>query len=62
MPNHIQCTTDLGKGWCGEILGNEFYFDDAEKAALAAKYKNEHTACDFCVKEIFKYLNNERVA
>ena len=55
--NHIKFTCDDNKAWCGEELTNDFYFKDAELAAInGINFNNVKSSCPLCVEKIVAYL------
>jgi predicted PP-loop superfamily ATPase len=55
--NHVQITTDENVAWCGHALGNEFFFKDAEAAALNGLHGDKHI-CGKCLDQIMRSLES----
>lgn len=54
---HIKFTCDDNKSWCGEELTNEFYFKDAELAAInGVNFNDGKRSCAACVEKIIACL------
>lgn len=62
MKNHIKNNYTENDSWCGESLGNEFYFKDLEHLVLTGSLddanKPEVFVCVHCINKIIKYLNS----
>jgi hypothetical protein len=58
--SHIKITNDENKSWCNEILGIEFYFKDAEHAALNGIYESKSFVCGACIDAIVNNLEKKR--
>lgn len=56
MPSHIKSTIDENKAWCGSTLSVEFYFKDAEQAAINGVINGKNVSCPDCVQNIIHYL------
>jgi hypothetical protein len=54
---HVKLTSANNTAWCGEVLGVEKYFGDAEQAALNGLYDVKKIICEKCVKLISFYLH-----
>lgn len=54
--NHVKTNAEDNRSWCGESLGAEFYFKDAEHAALNGVYQGQQKICPKCAKNIIKAL------
>lgn len=55
--SHVKTELEENKSWCGEILGAEFYFANAELAAINGLSKTwDHFICHKCVDSIQKAL------
>jgi len=57
--NHIKITNDDNRSWCGKPLETDFYFKDAEQAALNGIYGNK-IICSECVNFIVECLNRNK--
>lgn len=55
MTIHIKKTTEDNSGWCGELLGSDFYFKDAEAAAISGMYEPKQS-CPNCVNKIIENI------
>lgn len=55
--NHIKCTTEENKSWCGSELDGTFYFKDAEAAAINGVH-GQTPVCGACVDVITNVLFN----
>lgn len=60
MSNHVRHIHDENKSWCGELLGNEFYFKSVDHAVLNGMGRSlSHTqlvTCGLCTMEIIENL------
>ncbi len=55
--NHVRITTDEDVSWCGVAIGTEFYFKDAEAAALNGIHGEKHV-CGKCLDNIMRSLDS----
>jgi hypothetical protein len=60
MANHIKHIHDDNKTWCGETVGNEFYFKSVDHAVLNGMGRSQlHThlvTCEACTTLIIENL------
>lgn len=57
--NHVKITTIDNLAWCGATLGTEFYFKDAEGAALNGLHGEKHI-CGRCLDNIMRSLDSNK--
>ena len=57
---HIKSISYDDTSWCGETIGIEFHFKDAEHAALHGVFTDRAVLCPKCVDIIKKYLDRVR--
>lgn len=57
--SHVKITTSDNLAWCDATLGNDFYFRDAEAAALNSGVgSGERTVCGRCLDNIMRSLDS----
>ena len=56
--SHIKTESDDDKSWCGVALGNEFYFKNAEYAAIGGIRERKPSVCNRCIEEVIACLQN----
>lgn len=56
MSNHIKCTTEENKAWCGEELDGTFHFKDTEAAVINGVH-GELIACTACFNTVVHHLS-----
>lgn len=54
--NHIKATHEENKAWCGKTLTTDFYFKDAEHAAINGITQGRLIPCVDCVEMVMKYM------
>jgi hypothetical protein len=57
--SHIRTDTDESKSWCGETLGMEFFFKNAEMAAINGMHESK-PVCNKCIDIIIHCLEKGR--
>lgn len=58
--SHVKATHTENHSWCNEILGIEFYFKDAEHAALSCLQETKTFICAACIDAIALNLEKKR--
>lgn len=58
--SHIKTIRDDTMAWCGDMLATEFYFKDAEHAALNGLHDAKQMVCVRCVDAVVHALNEGR--
>jgi hypothetical protein len=56
--NHIKSIHDDTESFCGEKIGNDFYFKNVEAAILNGMHGTEKFACRDCTYKITQALMN----
>lgn len=62
--SHIKTELEENRSWCGEQLGTDFYFKNAELAALSGASPTDeknHSICTKCIDTIVRCLDNGRI-
>jgi hypothetical protein len=52
--NHVKCTLDENKSWCGAELDSSFHFKDIDAMVINLKHGNI-MPCYECMRVIIKY-------
>lgn len=60
MCNHVKSVHDEQKSWCGETLGNDFYFKSVEHAVLNGLHEAKLATCKSCTDHIINCLMRGR--
>lgn len=58
--NHIKSIQDESKSFCGETLGNDFYFKGVEGAVCNGIYDGKLQACGACTNALIELLMKGR--
>lgn len=53
---HVKATQTDNDSWCGVVLGQEFYFKDAELASISGKTNGHLKICELCARKIIECL------
>jgi len=56
MTNHIKCTLEENKAWCGEELDSSFNFKDVESVVINARTNGTTAPCVKCLAVVVNYL------
>lgn len=58
MIGHVRSVQNENESFCGEKLGNEFYFKSIDAAALNGIHLSQVTTCEHCVSKIITCLTS----